>query len=60
MPDALLIQKLTNGTAKVYKLVEGLEYKKGFTNMTQALTTAETMFLLGGRKRAMSYYYYHY
>jgi len=52
--DALLIQKLTNEMAKVKTSIEGLEYKKGFTNMAQAFTLAEKMFLLGGRKRAMS------
>ena len=45
---------LTKDTAKVKKSIEGLEYKRGFTNMTQALTMAEMMFLLGSRKRSMS------
>merc|ERR1719454_130611 len=52
--DALLIQQLTNDMAKVKSSIEGLEYKKGFTNMAQAFTMAEKMFLLGGRRRAMS------
>jgi hypothetical protein len=52
--DALLIQKLTSDMDKVKTSIEGLEYKKGFTNMAQAFTLAEKMFLLGGRKRAMS------
>merc|ERR1719421_415212 len=52
--DALLIQPLSNDMGKVKKAVEGLEYKKGFTNMAQAFDLAEKMFLLGGRKRAMS------
>merc|ERR1719454_1270640 len=52
--DALLIQKLTSDMAKVKSSIEGLEYKKGFTNMAQAFTLAERMFLLGGRKKAMS------
>ena len=57
VPDQViivLIQTLTNGTAKVKKSIEGLEYKRGFTNMAQTFTMAETMFLLGGRKKAMS------
>merc|ERR1719310_1384220 len=52
--EALLIQPLSNDIAKVKKAVEGLEYKKGFTNMAQAFDLAEKMFLLGGRKKAMS------
>merc|ERR1719488_258309 len=51
---ALLIQKLTNDMSTVKSKIEGLEYKKGFTNMAQAFTMAEKMFLLGGRKKAMS------
>jgi len=52
--DALLIQPLSSDMGKVKKAVEGLEYKKGFTNMAQAFTLAEKLFLLGGRKKAMS------
>ena len=52
--DALLIQPLSNDMGKVKKAVEGLEYKKGFTNMAQAFDLAEKVFLLGGRKKAMS------
>jgi hypothetical protein len=52
--DALLIQKLTNDTAKVKTSIEGIEYSKGFTNMAQAFTMAEKLFLLGGRRKAMS------
>merc|ERR1719240_2530069 len=52
--DALLIQPLSNDIGKVRKAVEGLEYKKGFTNMAQAFGLAENMFLLNGRKKAMS------
>jgi len=51
---ALLIQKLTNEMATVKSSIEGMAYKKGFTNMAQAFTMAEKMFLLGGRRRAMS------
>jgi hypothetical protein len=48
------IQALTSDMSKVKTSIEGLAYKKGFTNMAQAFTLAEKMFLLGGRKRAMS------
>jgi hypothetical protein len=51
---ALLITKLTSDMAKVKTSIEGMAYKKGFTNMAQAFTMAEKMFLLGGRRRAMS------
>merc|ERR1719443_2662539 len=44
--DALLIQPLENDMEKVKIALEGLEYKKGFTNMAQAFTLAEKMFLL--------------
>jgi len=49
-----LIQPLSNDMGKVKKSIEGLEYKKGFTNMAQAFTLADKMFLLNGRKKAMS------
>merc|ERR1719181_986969 len=52
--DALLIHPLDNDMGKVKSSIEGMAYKKGFTNMAQAFTMAEKMFLLGGRKRAMS------
>jgi len=52
--DALLIQPMSNDMEKVKKAVEGLEFKKGFTNMAQAFDLAEKMFLLNGRKKAMS------
>ena len=51
---ALLVQKLTLDMAKVKKSIEDPEYKKGFDNMAQTATIAETLFFLGGRKRAMS------
>merc|ERR1719399_1940535 len=40
--------------SKVKTSIEGMEYKKGFTNMAQAFTMAEKMFLIRGRRRAMS------
>merc|ERR1719450_1630822 len=45
---------MSNDMEKVKKAVEGLEFKKGFTNMAQAFDLAEKMFLLNGRKKAMS------
>merc|ERR1719324_951786 len=59
MPDgsiakALDILPLTSDIPKVKSALEGLEYKKGFTNMAQAFTEAEKVLLLGGRRRAQS------
>jgi hypothetical protein len=59
MPDgsiaeALLVQELTHDMAKVKAAVEGLVYKKGFTNMAQAFTVSEKVLNLGGRQKAMS------
>merc|ERR1719353_1189625 len=45
---------LTGDIGKVKQAIEGLEYMKGFTNMAQAFTEAEKMFLLGGRRDAQS------
>merc|ERR1719453_1696869 len=52
--NAILVKELTNAMADVKTAIEGLAYKKGFTNMAQAFTVAEKMFLLGGRKLAQS------
>ena len=38
--DTLLSQKLTNDTAKLRTPIEGLQHKKGFIRMAQALTRA--------------------
>ena len=38
--DTLLSQKLTNGTAKLRTPIEGLQHKKGFIRMAQALAMA--------------------
>merc|ERR1719146_583299 len=59
MPDgtiskALNILQLTSDMAKVKTALEGLEYKKGFTNMAQAFTEAENILLLGSRRKAQS------
>merc|ERR1719316_1095243 len=51
---ALSILQLTSDMAKVKTALEGLEYKKGFTNMAQAFTEAENLLLLGSRRKAQS------
>merc|ERR1719353_2470675 len=48
------IISLTSEIGKVKQAIEGLQYMKGFTNMAQAYTEAEKMFLLGGRRKAQS------
>jgi hypothetical protein len=45
-------QKITNDRAKILKAVEDLPFKKGFTNMAQAFSMAEDMFIKGARKSA--------
>merc|ERR1719263_439716 len=40
--------------ADVKTAIEGLAYKMGFTNMAQAFTVAEKLFLLNGRKQSQS------
>merc|ERR1719301_94706 len=45
---------LTSDMGKVKKAIEGLSFLKGFTNMAQAFTIAEKLFLLDGRKMAQS------
>jgi len=58
MPDgktvspAINAQKLTFDKDAVKGVVEGLPFKKGFTNMAQAFAMAEDMFTKGSRKRA--------
>jgi len=58
MPDgktvspAINAQKLTFDKDAVKAAVEGLPFKKGFTNMAQAFAMAEDMFTKGSRKRA--------
>merc|ERR550514_1198045 len=41
-------------TAKVKASIEAMSFQKGFTNMAQAFTLAEKLFLLDGRKMAQS------
>jgi len=43
---------MTSDMAKVKAAIEGITFKKGFTNMAQAFTLAEKLFLLGGRRKA--------
>jgi hypothetical protein len=58
MPDgktvspARLLQKLTGDMASVDAAVAGATWKKGFTNMAQAFSLAEDMFIKGSRKDA--------
>lgn len=60
MPDgktvspAINAQKLTFDFDAVLSAVEGLPFKKGFTNMAQAFSMAEDMFVKGSRKFAQS------
>lgn len=58
MPDgktispAINVKPLTFSKEDVLAAVQGLEFKKGFTNMAQAFATAEDMFTQGSRKGA--------
>jgi hypothetical protein len=47
-------QPLTEDMALVKTAIEGLPYKKGFTNMAQAFALAEVMYTANGRKGAQS------
>merc|ERR1719162_1332378 len=49
---ALNKQSLTADMVAVNKAVDDLPYKKGFTNMAQAFSMAEDMFIKGSRKSA--------
>jgi len=49
-----IIQGLTNTTTDSVKVLEELKWRRGFTNMAQAFTAAETAFLNGGRQHAQS------
>lgn len=51
---ALSVLPLEGDLAKVKTAVEGMAFLKGFTNMAQALSAAETALMLGGRKEAVS------
>jgi len=52
--SAVNIQPLTDDLGAVQKSIEGLQWQKGFTNMAQAFTLAETMLSAGGRRDAQS------
>jgi len=58
MPDGKTVsparnmQKLTGKMEDVKKAVTDLPFKKGFTNMAQAFSMAEDMFIKGSRKNA--------
>jgi hypothetical protein len=60
MPDgktvspAILAQPLTFDMAAVDEKLDGLPFKKGFTNMAQAFSTAEVAFIQGSRRGAQS------
>jgi hypothetical protein len=60
MPDgntvspAINAQGLTSDMSVVKSAVEGLPWKKGFTNMAQAFALAETMYTAAGRRGAQS------
>jgi len=60
MPDkktvspAIVKQLLTNDMTLVNTAVEGLTWQRGFTNMAQAFSAAEHVFILGSRREASS------
>jgi hypothetical protein len=60
MPDgvtvspAMNVQPLVNDLDTVKTQIEGMEQKKGFTNMAQAFALAETMYTSSGRKNSQS------
>jgi len=60
MPDgksvspAILSHPLTFDMAAIESTVKGLPFKKGFTNMAQAFSTAETAFIQGSRRGSQS------
>jgi len=51
---AMNVQILTDDLTQVKTALEGMEQKKGFTNMAQAFALAETMYTSAGRKNAQS------
>jgi len=51
---AVEVLGLTSDMGKVKKAIEGMNFLKGFTNMAQAFTSAEKLFLLEGRQLAQS------
>ena len=53
-PPAILSQPLTFDMAAVESAVSDLPFKKGFTNMAQAFSTAQVAFIQGSRRGAQS------
>jgi uncharacterized protein YegL len=51
---ALAAQQLTADTTAVLDTIRTLPFKRGFTNLAQALSLADTMFSLHGRQSAQS------
>merc|ERR1719378_387600 len=51
---AVEVLGLTSDMGKVKRAIAGMSFLKGFTNMAQAFTSAEKLFLLGGRQLAQS------
>lgn len=51
---AINVQPLTGDIGAVQAAIESLTWQKGFTNMAQALTLADTMLQQGGRSHAQS------
>lgn len=49
-----VVKPLDNNIAASKDAIKGLSWRKGFTNMAQAFTGAESVFLNGGRKHAQS------
>jgi len=49
-----IIKPVDPENEKTVEAIEKLEWRKGFTNMAQAFTAAETAFLNGGRQHAQS------
>ena len=49
---AINAQKPASNKDDVQAAIEGLQFKKGFTNMAQAFSMAEDMFIKGARKSA--------
>merc|ERR1719433_1994962 len=54
MSSALQVAALTNDLASVKTAISGMEWKKGYTNMVQALSLAQKMLQRSGRRGARS------
>jgi len=51
---AEIVFDMSNDTAAAADAIDGLEWRRGFTNMAQGFTMAKTLFLNGGRSHAQS------